>query len=70
MYTISQLVTLWQLVMLNISLLIFHFIPSIIAFRRHHHNKWPVFLLNLFLGWTFIGWIIALVWSATATNTK
>jgi hypothetical protein len=24
----------------------------------------PIALLNLFLGWTFIGWVVALVWAA------
>jgi hypothetical protein len=23
-------------------------------------------MLNLFLGWTFIGWIVALIWAITA----
>jgi len=36
--------------------------------RRSHHNAATIFLLNLFLGWTFLGWVIALVWSATAVQ--
>ena len=38
-----------------------YFLPSLIAVARHTHNSTGIFLLNLFLGWTGIGWIIALV---------
>lgn len=37
-----------------------YFVPSIIAATRHTHNATGIFLLNLFLGWTGIGWLIAL----------
>lgn len=39
--------------------------PTIVAFVRHHHNQWAIFALNLLLGWTVIGWVVALVWSLT-----
>lgn len=42
-----------------------YFLPSIIAFRRDHHNDIPIVLMNIFLGWTFIGWVVALIWSAS-----
>jgi hypothetical protein len=40
-----------------------YFLPTILAVLRHHRNALAVFLVNLFLGWTFIGWVAALVWS-------
>ena len=46
-------------------LAIMYFVPAFVAFSRRHRNKFPIFLLNLFLGWTFLGWIISLVWSFT-----
>lgn len=48
-----------------IGILVLYFIPTIIAFFRQHNNKLAIFLLNLFLGWTLLGWVIALVWSVT-----
>jgi len=42
-----------------------YFFPWIIAFYRYHHNVVAIFVLNLFLGWTFIGWLTALVWACT-----
>jgi hypothetical protein len=38
-----------------------YFAPSLIAAARRTHNATGIFLLNLFLGWTGIGWIIALL---------
>lgn len=40
---------------------ILYFLPSLIARSKHHHNTAAIFALNLLLGWTFIGWVIALV---------
>lgn len=38
-----------------------YFLPSLIAVARHTHNSTGIFLFNLFLGWTVIGWVIALL---------
>jgi hypothetical protein len=43
--------------------LAFYFLPTIIALAKHRRNTLAIFLLNFFLGWTFIGWVVALVWS-------
>lgn len=40
-----------------------HFLPTIIAALRRGRNVVGIFLLNLLLGWTVIGWVIALVWA-------
>lgn len=40
-----------------------YFLPTIIG--RHKTNAMAIFMLNLFLGWTFLGWVIALVWACT-----
>jgi hypothetical protein len=41
-----------------------YFLPSIIALARSKRDLLAIFLLNLFLGWSIIGWIVALVWTA------
>lgn len=43
-----------------------YFLPSFNASSRKHPNSSSIFLLNLFLGWTMIGWVVALVWSASS----
>lgn len=42
-----------------------YFIPAIVGFSKGKNNAGAIFLLNLFLGWTFIGWVVALIWAAT-----
>ncbi len=34
--------------------------PAVIAWIRHVPNAGSVTVINAFLGWTFIGWIVAL----------
>ena len=38
-----------------------YFLPWLIALGRKKRNTGAIFILNLFLGWTVIGWIGALV---------
>jgi hypothetical protein len=45
-----------------------YFIPCIIALMRSHRNAMAIFVLNLLLGWSVLGWIIALVWAMTAAK--
>jgi hypothetical protein len=50
------------------TLFIMYWLPTIIAIARQAHSALGVFLLNFFLGWTVIGWILALIWSLAADN--
>jgi hypothetical protein len=47
-----------------------YFLPTFVARGRGNPNKTAVFVLNLFLGWSLIGWIIALVWACTGEARK
>ena len=40
-----------------------YFLPSIVAIYRRHVNFTAIFILNLFLGFTLLGWVFALVWA-------
>jgi hypothetical protein len=46
-----------------------YFLPTIIVWNKKHADG--VIAINLFLGWTFIGWVVALAWACTneAVNT-
>ena len=50
--------------------LLLMFLPTLIALIRGHDNTFAIFLTNLLLGWTVIGWIIALIWSFTAIRRR
>ncbi|HMH06016.1 MAG TPA: superinfection immunity protein [Terriglobales bacterium] len=47
---------------------IFYFLPSLIALARSKRNLLAIFLLNCFLGWTLVGWVVALVWAVKVDN--
>lgn len=43
-----------------------YFLPTILAVIRRKSSAVGIFLLNLFLGWTLIGWIGALIWALSS----
>ncbi len=47
---------------------IIYVIPSIVAFRRDHPNRWIILVINVAFGGTIIGWGIALVWAMRAAH--
>jgi len=42
-----------------------YFLPTIIVVARHKKNVLGPILVNVLLGWTVIGWIVALIWAVT-----
>lgn len=56
------IVIIFSLIGLFIGLFI-GFLPTIIAFKREHKSKFGILVLNLFLGWTFIFWVVSLAWA-------
>lgn len=43
-----------------------YFVPSAVALAVAHPQIVAIFVLNLFTGWTFVGWVAALVWALTS----
>ncbi len=43
-----------------------YFVPTIIAVIRKTKNLVGIIVLNLLAGWTFFGWVAALVWAIVA----
>ncbi|WP_223806171.1 superinfection immunity protein [Marichromatium sp. AB32] len=48
--------------------LVLYFLPALVAQERRHTKAVAIFVLDLFLGWTFLGWVGALVWAFTEDN--
>jgi Superinfection immunity protein len=42
---------------------VLYYLPCWIAHGRHHPQRWPIFWLTVFTGWTGFGWIAAFVWA-------
>lgn len=47
-----------------------YFIPSIVAVMRRHPQIAPIIIVNIFLGWTLIGFVVALAWSFSNTDSR
>ena len=45
-----------------------YWIPTIVAFFSKHPSKAGIFALNLFFGWTFVGWVVSLVWALSSSQ--
>jgi hypothetical protein len=45
-----------------------YFLPTLVAYQGRHHNVAAICTLNFLLGWTLLGWIIALVWAMTVPH--
>jgi len=45
-------------------MVIVYFIPAANGYSKRHRSRAMILVLNLFLGWTLVGWLIALAWSA------
>ncbi len=46
-------------------LLCVYFVPTAVAVKRAHHQLSAILIVNVFLGWTFIGWVVALAMAFT-----
>lgn len=45
-----------------------YFLPSIVALRRHSATTAAAVVLNVFLGWTVLGWVVALALAVSGTS--
>ena len=45
-----------------------YMMPTFLAVGRKHKALPAIFALNLFLGWSLLGWVATLVWSLTNPN--
>lgn len=49
--------------LIPLCLIIFYIMPFCVAAARAHHSAVPIMLVNLLLGWTVIGWFVAMGWA-------
>jgi hypothetical protein len=64
---VGQVLGAWVICLLVVPLALLafwlYFLPTIEAKRRNHPHYFGILTLNLGLGWTFLGWLGALVWA-------
>jgi len=42
---------------------VLYFVPTVVAYGLGKEERRMIFLVNLFLGWTVIGWAGSLIWA-------
>ncbi|MBR5904545.1 MAG: superinfection immunity protein [Alphaproteobacteria bacterium] len=52
----------WEFLLI-LMLFFIYFVPTIVAYSNNHRNVLAIFVLNLFLGYTLVGWVFALIWA-------
>jgi len=48
---------------ITFGIIILYFLPMIMAIEKKQKNKTAIIVLNILLGWTLVGWVIALIWA-------
>lgn len=54
--------------LLLVLILLIYFAPTGVAFKRQVEPVVAITLLNVFLGWTVLGWLILLIWAYQANR--
>lgn len=44
-------------------IIVFYLLPAFIAYMNKGENKTAIILINIFLGWTFLGWVGSFIWA-------
>jgi hypothetical protein len=56
--------------LLILAVIAVYFFPAILANRRQARHEVGIFWINLFLGWTVLGWFAVLIWSLAETDPR
>ena len=54
------------IVALLLLVVFFYMLPSFVASKRRHRQVKAILVVNIFLGWSFLGWVASLLWALTA----
>ena len=46
-----------------------YLVPMLVADMRGHHQQRMIAVINIFLGWTVIGWVVALALACSAVKS-
>ena len=53
-----------------LAILFVYCVPTLVALLRVHHQVGAIIVINLFLGWTFLGWVVALAMACGAVRRQ
>jgi len=50
----------------QLAIILVYLVPTIVAQRYQHPKQPAILMLNVALGWTIVGWVVALIWALDA----
>ena len=53
-----------------LTILFVYLFPAIVAIARKHHQRGAILMLDILLGWSVLGWIVAMVWACSAKRER
>lgn len=56
------------LIIVTILALTVYLLPALLAYGRIHRQRHAILILNIVFGWSFLGWIVALIWSVMSAR--
>jgi len=56
-------------ILIGLVVVMLYLLPSIIAFNRGISLRWTVLVIDLFFGWSLIGWVISLALAVSGAPT-
>lgn len=54
----------------QLAIILVYLVPTIIAQRYQYPKQPAILMLNVALGWTIVGWVIALFWALSANPAR
>jgi hypothetical protein len=70
MTLVKGLMGLFILLVIAAVAIAFYLLPTIIAVLRKHQHMPAIAAVNILLGWSFLGWVAALVWALTESRSR
>ena len=69
----SESPDIYIILAISVALVIFilvYLLPTFIAFKRKHKHRKSICLINIFLGFTTIAWVVSLIWAFVDDDIK
>jgi hypothetical protein len=66
--TVADIFMHWDMALYLLLGLSIYLVPTIIAFQKKHPSKRSILFTNILIGWSVIGWILALIWCFSSDN--
>ena len=68
--TKALLIAIFIMIAIVLVFIVLYLLPSIIAIKKKHKDLIKILIINIFLGWTIVGWIISLVLAINMQNKE